>query len=314
MSIFGIDKNLMNQILREAEEEEFDIDDSEFTDDEEDSSGESDAKTKAVDDIMNDTDSDESSNEDSNSETSDAKTKAVDDIMNDNEGESTNEPASEDSGETSDNGSDNSESEGEQSTDDGSSEENFDIEETDDSGEGDNSSGDEGSGEGGEDEDFSIDGMDDTDGGEDSGDGATDDSSDSSSDTGDAGSGDVNNELVEKEKELFSNLTEDQMKIKTNELKKSFVTLSDTIEGTSERLSSIPANGPDDKIIKFLVSKLDYLSNMVDDYMTNTFNSKTYIENTIYYQTCLAQLNTIKKVLEEMATKAEKEVNQKDKS
>lgn len=312
MSIFGVNKNLMDQILREAEEEEFDIDDNEFADgEEEESSGESDAKNKAIDDIMNGS-SDEGSTE---SESSEAKTKAIDDIMNGTGEETTNEPepASEDTGESSNTESDASGSESETSSDDGSSEENFDIDDSGDT----ESSGDndpaEGSSdtEGGEEEDFSIDGMEDDGGesGDDSGEGTDD-----STDTSDSGSGDVTNELIEKEKELFNNLTEDQMKIKTNELKKSFVTLSDTIEGTSERLSSIPGNGPDSKIINFLISKLDQLSNMVNDYMTETFASKTYIENTIYYQTCLAQLNTIKKVLEEMATKAEKEGNQKDKS
>lgn len=316
MSIFGVNKSLMDRILREAEEDEFDIDDNEFADDEEEeSSGESDAKAKAVDDIMNGDDSGDSSDTTTESEPSEAKTKAVDDIMNDTD--SGSETESQDSGEGSGDTSDTSDSgsESDTSSDEGSSEENFDIEDSGDTGEGESSGEEssEGSGdtEGGEDEDFSIDGMDDDsgEGGEDSGEG-----SDDTSDTSDSGSGDVTNELVEKEKELFSNLTEEQMKIKTNELKKSFVTLSDTIEGTSERLSSIPGNGPDNKIIKFLISKLDYLSNMVNDYMVDTFASKTYIENTIYYQTCLAQLNTIKKVLEEMATKAEKEANQKDKS
>ena len=307
MSIFGVNKNLMDRILREAEEEEFDIDDNEFADEEEEeSSGESDAKAKAVDDIMNGDGSDDSGETTTESEPSEAKTKAVDDIMNDTD--SGSETESQDSGDDTSDTSD-GESESDTSSDEGSSEENFDI---DDSGDGE-TSGEESSGdtESGEDEDFSIDGMDDDggEGGDESGDG-----SDDTSDTSDSGSGDVTNELIEKEKELFSNLTEEQMKIKTNELKKSFVTLSDTIEGTSERLSSIPGNGPDNKIIKFLISKLDYLSNMVNDYMVETFASKTYIENTIYYQTCLAQLNTIKKVLEEMATKAEKEANQKDKS
>lgn len=312
MSIFGVNKNLMDRILREAEEDEFDIDDNEFADDEEEeSSGESDAKAKAIDDIMNGDNSGDSSDTTTESEPSEAKTKAVDDIMNNTD--SSSETESQDSGEGSDDSSDTSDSD--TSSDEGSSEENFDIEDSGDTEEGESSGEEssEGSGdtEGGEDEDFSIDGMDDDsgEGGEDSGEG-----SDDTSDTSDSGSGDVTNELVEKEKELFSNLTEEQMKIKTNELKKSFVTLSNTIEGTSERLSSIPGNGPDNKIIKFLISKLDYLSNMVNDYMVDTFASKTYIENTIYYQTCLAQLNTIKKVLEEMATKAEKEANQKDKS
>lgn len=127
----------------------------------------------------------------------------------------------------------------------------------------------------------------------------------------DSESSDVTNELVEKEKEIFSDLSEKQMKIKTNELKKSYTTFLTVVDDISNKITSIPKNDANMKIIKFISSKLLDLKNIVNDYLVDTFDTKTYIENTIFYQTNLAQLNTIKKVLEDMAIKVENEDNKK---
>lgn len=276
MSIFSLNSELFNQILNEAndeeEKEDFSIDDDQFNDDEDDTTDSTDAQAKAVDDIMSD-DSDGDTGDEAES-SSDAQDQAADDIMSDDGGSDEGNTGGEESSDT-----------GEDSRDSGeeSGEDNFEINMGDDEDSGDGESMDDSEGDGGSTDDGSGD---------------------------EESSEDVTNELIEKEKELFSDLSEKQLSIRTNELKGLYVKLTDTIESTSDRLSSSPNNKINSKIIKFLVSKLDALKKMVDDYMVDTFETKTYIENTIYYHKCLMQLNLVKDILKEMSSKTEKQGKQ----
>lgn len=286
MSIFNPNYKLLNKYITEADnnedDDDYSIDDKEFdTDDDADKAADDlvngddeSSADKAADDLVND-DTEEAS-DDSEAD------KAADDIVNDDDNTDTNDDTNTD---TEDNTTD---------TDDTNNDENPDE---------------------GDDFDISLDGDDDQ---GDSGDGADtgddtgmDDAGDDTGDTGDTDSGDVTNELVGKEKEIFSDLTEDQMKIKVKELKESYTTLLSVIDDINSRVTGIPKNSNNIKILKFISSKLLDLKKIANDYLINSFNTKTYIENVIFYQTSLAQLNTIKKVLEEMANKSENKDNKK---
>lgn len=228
---------------------------------------------------------------------SDAADKAADDLVNDNDSDESTESEADkaaddivnDNDSDSDNESDSDDSKDEESSDD-ESDDNFDI---------------------------NLDG-------DDQGDGYTDNEGDENPDSesgsgddaegaGDSDSSDVTNELIGKEKDIFSDLTEDQMKIKVKELKESYTTLLSVLDDINSRVTGIPKNSNNIKILKFISSKLLDLKKIVNDYLINSFNTKTYIENVIFYQTSLAQLNTIKKVLEEMANKPENKDNKKAK-
>lgn len=288
MSIFKINSDLYNQILNEADDEEaedFNIDDDQFNDDgsDEDTSSDDggDAKSQAADEIMSD------DNGEDTGESSDAAEQAANEIMSDDG----------DSGEATEDSTDSGETEADTTGEDTGS----------DDGEGD-SGGD----------DFNID-MGDEEGGGESGDGESMDGDttdgeggeDSGDDTsGGDSSGEVTDELIEKEKELFSDLTEKQITIRTNELKGLYIKMMDTIGSTAGRLSSAPNTKTNTKIIKYLVNKLNGLQKMVEDYMIDTFETKTYIENTIYYHKCLMQLNLIKDILKEMSLKTQKQDKQ----
>lgn len=288
---FGINKNLMDRIIREAkeddDEEDFDIDSAQF-DDPEDEKDDSDNKTEkdnAIENILSDDSPDKS--EESNT---DAKSQAVADALSDDETSET------DSGEeTQSNEDTSSETSSEDST--------------------------------GEDDDFSMDGMDDSDASEDGDDDFsinTDDSEDGTSDEGSeedsetSGDGtdtssNINDELINKEKDLLSGLTDKQIEIKTNELRNTFDDLLESINQTSTKLSNISADQKTMSIVKYLITQLDKLNTVVNDYLTATFATKTYTENTVYYQTCLSQINTVRQVLEIISSKTENKAKQKGK-
>lgn len=294
MSIFNPNYKLLNKYITEADtddEDDFSIDDKQF-DDDNDSDNNSDAD-KSADDIVNGQDdskadkaADDLVNNDDGSDNDSKTDKAADDIVNGNNDENTNtESDGNNSNDSDDNGSNTDDSNGEESDD------NFDI-------------------------NLDGDSNDDQGNGEDGSDSAGDDAG-SDSDSGDDGSGDssegVTSELVDKEKEIFSDLTEDQMKIKVKELKESYTTFLEVIDDINSRITAIPKNSANIKILKFISSKLLELKKIANDYLISSFPTKTYIENVIFYQTSLAQLNTIKKVLEEMADKSENKDNKKAK-
>lgn len=299
---FNINNNMMNRILREAEEKDedednFDINADQFNEDDTEVADE-DAKSKAVDDVMSDDEPDTEEND------TDARSQAVADALSDD-----------DTGSGEETGTENSDSEGEEPNDSGDEssdggDEDFSIDGMDDEGNSESGEADsEGTEEGG-DEDFSIDA--DGSNGEETSDNEGDDSgSEGDSDTGEDSN--INDDLINKEKELLAGLSDKQIEIKTNELKDSFDNLMDTINQTSTKLSNISADQKTMDIVKYLITQLDKLSDMVNDYMAATFATKTYIENTIYYQTCLSQLNVIKKMLEDIASKDENKGNQKGK-
>ena len=291
MSIFNPNYKLLNKYITEADnnedDDDYSIDDKEFdTDDDADKAADDlvngddeSSADKAADDLVND-DTEEAS-DDSEAD------KAADDIVNDDDNTDTNDDTNTD---TEDNASDTDDTNNDENPDEG---DDFDI-----SLDGDDDQGDGGDGADGDGADTGDDtGMDDT--GDDTG------------DTGDTDSEDVTNELVGKEKEIFSDLTEDQMKIKVKELKESYTTLLSVIDDINSRVTGIFTNSNNIKIIKFILSILLDLKKIANDYLINSFNTKTYIENVIFYQTSLAQLNTIKKVLEEMADKSENKDNKK---
>ena len=99
------------------------------------------------------------------------------------------------------------------------------------------------------------------------------------------------------EEELFSNLSDDQMAIKNAELKGQFMTLYSTIGATLVRINDIPKSEDNIDILKFITDKLLELREMIDFNITKAYKTRSYIENTIIYQQCIATLNAISEII-----------------
>lgn len=192
-------------------------------------------------------------------------------------------------------------------TDDGSSDDGDQNFMDDDSGEGDTS--DTGEESASDDESTEDDGdqnfMDDGGEGGDSAEGGGDDSGseEAPEDSGDQQEGEEQPEgkdydINKIEDELFSSLTPEQIAIKNHELKDQFIELYSIIGSTLVRINDISKSNENINVLKFITEKLLELREMIDFNITTAYQTRTYIENNIIYQQCIATLNAIADIID----------------
>lgn len=131
----------------------------------------------------------------------------------------------------------------------------------------------------------------------------TDDSMDNDSDSS---SGEISeDEIKQMEQELFKSVPPEQMAIKVLELKKQYLEAYNTTSNILIRVNKIIKTNDNMKILEFVTNKLIELKDLIKFYMTNTFDTKSFIENNINYQQYLSTLNTINKIFKEIKDKNE---------
>lgn len=99
------------------------------------------------------------------------------------------------------------------------------------------------------------------------------------------------------EAELFSNLSPEQIDIKNKELKQRFIDIYGTISSVILRINDIPKTDTNVDILHFVTDKLMELKDLVDFTVQKSFDTKTYIENSINYQICLSTLDSISDII-----------------
>lgn len=112
---------------------------------------------------------------------------------------------------------------------------------------------------------------------------------------GDTGGGD--DEVEDLEKDVFGDLTDQQMDIKNKELKTNFINLYDAISDIEERINDISKDADMIKPLEFVSNKLADLAQQVSDYLSYTYLTKSYTENTVMYRLFLNVLNQINDIL-----------------
>lgn len=112
---------------------------------------------------------------------------------------------------------------------------------------------------------------------------------------GDTGGGD--DEVEDLEKDVFGDLTDQQMDIKNKELKTNFINLYDAISDIEERINDISKDADMIKPLEFVSNKLADLAQQVSDYLSYTYPTKSYTENTVMYRLFLNVLNQINDIL-----------------
>lgn len=161
---------------------------------------------------------------------------------------------------------------------------------------GDAGGGDEGGGDtgGGSDEGGDAGGAEGGDEGGDAGDEGGDDTGDDTG--GDDGDNMSDDDIKQLEDDLFSKFNDQQIAIMTKDLKKSYLKMYDVLDTLIERINDTPKEDAYIKIIAFVTDRLADLRDMLDDYMVDTFNTKSFIENQINYKRfciVLRQINSI---------------------
>jgi hypothetical protein len=134
--------------------------------------------------------------------------------------------------------------------------------------------------------------------GGDGGEETTDNSEGENSEESEEGSDENGYDINKIEEELFSSLTPEQIAIKNHELKNQFIELYSIIGSTLVRINDISKTNDNINVLKFITEKLLELREMIDFNITTAYQTRTYIENNIIYQQCIATLNAIAEIID----------------
>lgn len=133
-------------------------------------------------------------------------------------------------------------------------------------------------------------------------DGTSTDQASGTDDTGAQGN-DPTQELRDLEAKLFSDLSPTQVQIKDNELKTQYINLYEDIDSTIVRVNRIVKTDNNQEIVAFLSRKLDELKDMVYNSLVETYQTQTYMQNLMLYNTLLANYASIGQMLLELSKK-----------
>lgn len=137
-----------------------------------------------------------------------------------------------------------------------------------------------------------------------------DDSDTAGTDDGMEDPTDPSQKLKDIEKSIFDQLTPEQQKTKTLELKNLYTETYEKCQSIIDIVSGIEKAPNQAKVYEYIVKNLVDLQKYIRDYLENLFDSKTYIENMTELQKYLAILDTINNVFAEMQKKSEMDANQ----
>lgn len=161
---------------------------------------------------------------------------------------------------------------------------------------------------------------DDTSEGDEGGEETSDSEGENSEESSEEESSDENKYDINKiENELFSSLTPEQIAIKNHELKNQFIELYSIIGSTLVRINDISKTNENINVLKFITEKLLELREMIDFNITTAYQTRTYIENNIIYQQCIATLNAIAEIIDNIPKldgrdESEEEESEEDKN
>lgn len=103
------------------------------------------------------------------------------------------------------------------------------------------------------------------------------------------------------EKSIFDQLSPELQQSKTTELKKLYSDTYDKCQSIIDIISTADKQPDQVKIYDYILNSLIDLQKYIKDYLTNIFDSKTYIENMTELQKYLAILDTVNGVFEDMS-------------
>lgn len=131
-------------------------------------------------------------------------------------------------------------------------------------------------------------------------------SSDNTEDSGSVDSNNSDNTLVGMEKNLFSDLSPQQLAIKNNELLQNYIELYETTNTIFDSINKIPKTFDNTRPLTFIADKLVELKDMVNYIITTTYVTRTYVENMVYYKQALVVLEQLNSMLKALVQKPAK--------
>ena len=117
------------------------------------------------------------------------------------------------------------------------------------------------------------------------------------------------NETGDENPNLYADLTPEQMKIKSLELKSNFNSLFMTCDNVVNKVGDIPKNSDNAEVMKRIMKICTELKDSIEHYILNNFNISSHIDNRIMFKKYLTILKGIKKIMadieKEMVNKLE---------
>lgn len=107
----------------------------------------------------------------------------------------------------------------------------------------------------------------------------------------------INNNTDDENPNLYSDLTPEQMKIKSLELKSNFNSLFMTSDNIVNKIGDVPKNSDNVEVMKRIMKICIELKDSIEHYILNNFNISSYIDNLIMFKKYLTILNSIKKTM-----------------
>ena len=135
---------------------------------------------------------------------------------------------------------------------------------------------------------------------DDTGSDTMDDNSDSDGEDNDNGDNSEENPIQQMEDEIFKDLSDSQKQIRDYEMKSNYIKLHDSINDILQRLNNVYKTDENIRIVDFVTKQLISLKDMVKDYLTKTYITKTFQENMLFYQHCLVIMSDLNRLIIEI--------------
>lgn len=124
-------------------------------------------------------------------------------------------------------------------------------------------------------------------------------------DDGETGGGmdtgnDPHQKLKDLEAELFDQLSEEQKEIKRKELKSLFILIIEKCDNITKLIIEIPKTDETIKLIDYVNNTIMDLKTYLNDYVVNTYDSCTYLQNTVNFQKFLTVFDSIRAIFEDI--------------
>lgn len=130
--------------------------------------------------------------------------------------------------------------------------------------------------------------------------GGTDDSG--NTDNGD-GSENDKPDLLSMEKDLFADMSPEQLAIKNTNLLQNYIDLYDSLNSIFDDVNKIPKTFENTRLLEFIGNKLVELRDYVNQIIKTTYITRTYVENLTEYRKALLILQQINTMLKSIVQK-----------
>ena len=111
-------------------------------------------------------------------------------------------------------------------------------------------------------------------------------------------------ELQELQQSAFSNLSEEQLRIRANNIKQSFIDLHNDIVDLGDRLVVVNKNTDNIASVNFVTNSLNELKEMIVDTVSDSFDTRTLVENQVLLQRFIAHYGMLVHIIEKLPSKA----------